>query len=119
MAALGAIAQHSIKFPGFEDVPPGLGAVTTPPGTYGLVVLIAAAGAVEMTVWKQDPEKEPGDFGDPLGVGQYYEEWRNRELNNGRMAMVAIMGIIVAELVSGRDGVDQIWSTTVGNLPVE
>jgi len=119
MAALGAVMQHWLKFPGFEQVPSGIGAVTTPPGTYGLVVLVAAAGAMETFVWTQDPSKEPGNFGDPAGIGQYYDEWRNRELNNGRMAMFAIMGILLAEIVSGKDGVDQILSTTAGNLPVE
>mmetsp|Transcript_69457 Transcript_69457/g.157624 ORF Transcript_69457/g.157624 Transcript_69457/m.157624 type:complete len:274 (+) Transcript_69457:95-916(+) len=119
MAALGAVLQHWIKLPGFENVPSGIDAVVTPPGTYGLIVLFLASGAVELTVGKQDPEKEPGDFGDPLSVGQYYEEWRNRELNNGRFAMIAIMGILVAELITGKDGVDQVWTTTVGNLPVE
>jgi len=119
MAALGAVMQHWLRFPGFEQVPSGIEAVITPPGTYGLVALVLACGALETVVWVQDPEKEPGDFGDPLGVGQYYEEWRNREINNGRAAMIAIMGILVAELVSGKDGVDQIWTSTAGNLPVE
>merc|ERR1719375_336992 len=31
MAAVGAVAQHYVKFPGFEKVPAGLAAVTTPP----------------------------------------------------------------------------------------
>eukprot|EP00411_Alexandrium_monilatum_P060073 CAMPEP_0175507164 /NCGR_PEP_ID=MMETSP0096-20121207/9719_1 /TAXON_ID=311494 /ORGANISM="Alexandrium monilatum, Strain CCMP3105" /LENGTH=270 /DNA_ID=CAMNT_0016809275 /DNA_START=75 /DNA_END=887 /DNA_ORIENTATION=+ len=119
MAALGAVLQHFIKLPGFEQVPSGIEAVITPPGTYGLVVLVGLAGAVETLVWTQDPEKEPGDFGDPLGVGQYYEEWRNRELNNGRFAMIAILAILFTELATGKDGVDQVWSSTAGNLPVE
>jgi len=33
---------------------------------------------------------------------------RNRELNNGRFAMFAIMGIIAAELVTGKDAVQQL-----------
>merc|ERR1711933_452386 len=37
MAAVGGVAQHYIKFPGFENVPSGMGAVTTPPGLYGFV----------------------------------------------------------------------------------
>lgn len=119
LAALGAVMQHFIKFPGFDQVPCGIEAVITPPGTYGLVVLVLACGVIETQVWTQDPEKEPGDFGDPAGVGQYYEEWRTRELNNGRMAMISILGILGAELATGKDGVDQIWGTTVGNLPVE
>ena len=27
---------------------------------------------------RQDPNKEAGDFGDPLGLGQYNEEFRNK-----------------------------------------
>ena len=30
--------------------------------------------------WK-DPNKEAGDFGDPAGLGQYNEEFRNKEPN--------------------------------------
>lgn len=118
IAALGAVLQHWFKFPGFENVPSGIYAVTTPPGTYGLVAILLAAGAVELTVGKQDPEKEPGDFGDPLGIGQYYEEWRSRELNNGRMGMLSIMGILAAELATGRDALEQVWQP-LANLPVE
>lgn len=118
MAALGCVVQHSIKFPGFNEVPAGLKAVTTAPGTYGLAVLFLAAGAIELTVGAQDPEKDPGDFGDPAGFGQYFEEWKNRELNNGRMGMVAITAILGTELVTGLDGVEQILRP-ISNLSVE
>mmetsp|Transcript_10351 Transcript_10351/g.23348 ORF Transcript_10351/g.23348 Transcript_10351/m.23348 type:complete len:257 (-) Transcript_10351:55-825(-) len=118
MAALGSVVQHSVKFPGFEAVPGGLGALTTPPGTYGFVALVLASGAMELLVWTEDESKEPGDFGDPAGWGQYNKEWRNRELNNGRFAMIAAFAIIVTELITGKDGVDQIL-TPLSNLPVE
>merc|ERR1712118_318546 len=87
MAAVGAVAQHYIKFPGFEKVPAGLAAVTTPPGSYGVLALILLSGVMELAVWTQDPKKEVGDFGDPVGLGMYDLDMRNRELNNGRMAM--------------------------------
>jgi hypothetical protein len=32
----------------------------------------------------------------------------NRELNNGRAAMFAVIGIIAAELLTGKDGVEQL-----------
>ena len=35
MAALGAVVQHYVKFPGFESVPSGLAASITAPGSYG------------------------------------------------------------------------------------
>ena len=44
MAALGGVVQHYVKFPGFDSVPAGMGAVTTAPGTYGFVALFLASG---------------------------------------------------------------------------
>lgn len=107
MAALGAIAQPAIKFPGFDEVPAGLGAVTTAPGSYGFAVLFVIAGVLETAVWTEDASKEPGNFGDPLGLGQYDEDMRNKELNNGRFAMFAALGLILAELATGKTGLEQ------------
>ena len=33
MAALGAVVQHYVKFPGFDSVPTGLAASITAPGS--------------------------------------------------------------------------------------
>merc|ERR1719277_1440837 len=107
MAAVGGVAQHYIKFPGFEAVPSGLTAVTTPPGSYGMIALFLLAGALELGAWTEDSSKEPGNFGDPLGLGQYDMEMRARELNNGRFAMFAALGIISAELLTGKDAIEQ------------
>jgi light-harvesting complex I chlorophyll a/b binding protein 1 len=107
MAALGAVVQHYVKFPGFESVPSGLGAVTTAPGSYGFAALFLLSGAMELAVWTQDPKKEIGDFGDPLGLGMYDGEMRNKELNNGRFAMFSALGIIAAEGFSGKDAIAQ------------
>jgi len=107
MAAVGAVVQHYVKFPGFENVPAGLGAVTTSPGTVGFAALFAAAGFLELVAWTEDPSKEPGNFGDPLGLNQYNQEMRERELNNGRMGMFAAIGIIAAELCTGKDAIQQ------------
>merc|ERR1711920_255105 len=107
MAAVGAVAQHYIKFPGFESVPAGLSAVLTAPGSYGMIALFLAAGALELGVWTESPSKEPGNFGDPLSLGQYDAEMRSRELNNGRFAMFAALGIISAELLTGKDAMEQ------------
>jgi len=108
MAAVGAVVQHYVKFPGFEGVPSGLGAVNTPPGSYGFIVLFAIAGALELGPWSEKDDRAPGDFGDPVGLNQYTEEMRNRELNNGRAAMFAAIGIIVAELYTGKDAIQQL-----------
>merc|ERR1719502_578915 len=114
MAAVGAVAQHYIKFPGFEKVPAGLAAVTTPPGSYGLAALFLLSGVMELAVWTQDPKKEVGDFGDPVGLGMYDLDMRNRELNNGRMAMFAALGIISADLLTGKDGMQQLGLGALG-----
>merc|ERR1711933_646813 len=110
MAALGFVAQQYIKLPGFEGVPAGVGALTTAPGTYGFAALFLIAGGLELAVWTQDPKKEVGNFGDPVGLSNifgYDEDIRHKELNNGRMAMFAAIGILSAELVTGKIGTAQ------------
>merc|ERR1719433_2382390 len=107
MAAVGAVVQHYVKLPGFEAVPSGMSAVTTAPGSYGMIALFLVSGALELALWTEDSSKEPGNFGDPAGLGQYTEEMRQRELNNGRFAMFAALGIISAELLTGKDAVEQ------------
>ena len=108
MAALGAVVQHYVKFPGFEAVPAGLGAVTTAPGTYGFAALFLLSGVMELAVWAQDEKKEPGNFGDPAGLGMYNPDMRAKEINNGRMAMFSAIGIILAETLTGKDGIQQL-----------
>jgi len=107
MAAFGAVVQHYIKFPGFEQVPAGLSAVNVPPGSYGGIALFAAVGVLELALWTEDGKKAPGNFGDPLGLDQYTPEMRDREINNGRFAMFAAIGIIAAELYTGKDAIQQ------------
>ncbi|CAJ1413917.1 unnamed protein product [Effrenium voratum] len=104
MAALGAVAQHYIKFPGFESVPSGLAASITAPGSYGFVALFGLSGILELAAWTESDDKEPGNFGDPLGLNQYNQE---REINNGRFAMFAALGIVAAELYTGKDAIEQ------------
>ena len=59
MAALGAVVQHYVKFPGFDSVPTGLAASITAPGSYGFVALFAVAGILELGAWTESPDKEP------------------------------------------------------------
>merc|ERR1719389_1631773 len=110
MASVGAVVQALLPGEG----PKGLGAVTSAPE--GLAALVLASGALELTIWKDDPAKgvdSIGDFGNPLqlGLGEPLgesEDMRNRELNNGRAAMIAAVGIIVAELFTGLDAAEQL-----------
>ena len=42
--------------------------------------MLVACGAPQAAGWvAQDPNKEAGDFGDPAGLGQYNEEFRNKD----------------------------------------
>ncbi|CAK0879631.1 unnamed protein product, partial [Prorocentrum cordatum] len=76
-------------------------------------ILFLTAGFYELKFWTESESRAPGDFGDPAGWTttfggvQFDDELRNRELNNGRFSMFAVIGILVAEQWTGLDGVDQ------------
>jgi len=106
MASVGSVVAHYVKMPGFEGVPSGLAALGTSAGTNGFAALLLCVGLLEASRWV-NPSDEPGSYGDPFNFDQYTEEMRNRELNNGRMAMFALMGQIAAEMATGLDPVQQ------------
>merc|ERR1712241_1081921 len=94
----------------------GLAALYDGAGILGFVMLLLpVVGLLEVVYWRDDLSKEPGNFGDPAGwagtglggAGSYSDDMRNKELNNGRMAMFSIIGILIAELVAGKDGMHQ------------
>eukprot|EP00434_Breviolum_minutum_P033120 symbB.v1.2.029305.t1/scaffold3191.1/size61598/5 len=110
MGALGLLVQSVYKFPGYESVPSGLAAQWTEPGSNSLWLLFGAIGCLELGLspWKEDPDT-PGDLGDPLNLakGNVTDDMRCRELNNGRFAMFAFLGIVSAELYTGSAAVAQ------------
>jgi len=108
MASLGMVVPHFWKAPGFEDVPAGLGSLSTAMGAGGFAVLFFGAGLHEIVLWKDDPSKDAGDFGDPFKFGESINVERNYELNNGRMAMFAVLGQVIAEIVTGKDAAQQL-----------
>lgn len=105
MAATGSLFAHYVKFPGFEDVPTGLAALSTDKGLEGFSLIMFLIAGHEAVTWK--PAKDPGSFGDPFQWKQLGTEMRTKEINNGRIAMFAIMGQIVAELQTGKGPVEQ------------
>mmetsp|Transcript_93369 Transcript_93369/g.166053 ORF Transcript_93369/g.166053 Transcript_93369/m.166053 type:complete len:257 (-) Transcript_93369:47-817(-) len=116
MASVGAVIQHYTQWGGFEKVPKGIFAITDGTGLIGFVALVMFSGAMEMFVWKEKenaPISNIGDYGNPfqLGLGRplgLSDEMKARELENGRAAMIATSGIIVAELLTGLDGMQQL-----------
>ena len=83
-----------------------------------LVLVIAVAEAYRAQIGWEEPSAlggtnfklrdnyTPGDIGyDPLGLKPSdpveFEEMANKELNNGRLAMVSALGMIVQELLTG------------------
>merc|ERR1712060_564657 len=106
MASIGAVGQHFIKFPWAESVRGTFGAMNSGEGVVGFVAVFVASGLLELA-WRETPEKDPGNFGDPLGLKMYTPEMRIKELNNGRMAMISMLGIFAAELATGKDAIEQ------------
>ncbi|CAE8641397.1 unnamed protein product [Polarella glacialis] len=104
IASLGLVGQH---FAGTGGVVKGtLGTLLTESGAVGIAGILAVSAFLEFQ-FPENPDKEPGNFGDPLGVDQYTQEMREKELNNGRMAMMAVAGILGAELATGEDAIQQ------------
>ncbi|CAJ1357400.1 unnamed protein product [Effrenium voratum] len=110
LASVGLVAQCYIRLPilGLKDSPAGYKAALLIPSLWMFGMVVIASMLVEWLWWKEDPWKEPGNFGDPLGLGMYDKDMRNKELNNGRFAMFATSGILAAELLTGKTAAQQL-----------
>mmetsp|Transcript_115903 Transcript_115903/g.247667 ORF Transcript_115903/g.247667 Transcript_115903/m.247667 type:complete len:266 (+) Transcript_115903:76-873(+) len=106
MASVGLLGQHFLKFPGFEKIPAGIGVLNSLLGQIGLFAIFAWSGVLE-NFWQDNPRREAGNFGDPFGIGMYDNETREKEISNGRFAMICVTGILAAEIVTGKDAVQQ------------
>eukprot|EP00438_Fugacium_kawagutii_P004236 Skav233300 [mRNA] locus=scaffold3742:59725:60342:- [translate_table: standard] len=116
MASVGLVAQHYWKLPGFENLPSGFSILGTQEGVLGLFALFLVSGCLE-NVWREDTTRatEPGNFGDPFGLQMYTKDMRMKELNNGRMAMMSVLGIFAAEMASGKDAMQQFGLQAIGH----
>ena len=77
MAATGSLFAHYVKFPGFEDVPTGLAALSTDKGLEGFSLIMFLIAGHEAVTWK--PAKDPGSFGDPFQWKQLGTEMRTKD----------------------------------------
>lgn len=119
LACMGYITPEYFKFPGycsptkgvaFADIPNGLAALSKVPAA-GWLQIFAFIGTVEKTLLVSDPARAPGDFenagvlGVPNGKVTSKGEGRTRKLNaelaNGRLAMMAIIGMFYQDGLTG------------------
>jgi hypothetical protein len=109
MGALGMLTQSLVQVPGMEDVPKDVTACLSGNGQVGFLAILIVIGGLEAAVFVQDPNKEPGNFGNPLPwFDDYSTEMRAKELNNGRIAMFSAIGIIAASLYTGKPAIEQL-----------
>jgi hypothetical protein len=119
LAALGFLVGENFHplFGGNIDVPSYLAFQQTPLQQFWGAVLFAIAIPEIFSVfsfqspvggqpWTIRTDYEAGDLGfDPLGLkptnAAELKEMQNKELNNGRLAMIAAAGMIAQELASG------------------
>lgn len=121
-ATLGMLVQENYRFLGFlspseslefSDVPNGLAALDVVP-LMGWVQMSVVIGAHEVLV-KQRAGKKPGDFGAGyFGVSMDDESSKqlralNIEVQNGRLAMLGILGMCASENIHGV----ALWETKI------
>jgi light-harvesting complex I chlorophyll a/b binding protein 1/light-harvesting complex I chlorophyll a/b binding protein 4 len=121
LASVGFWAEHLFRMPGFageqEGVLSAFDSLSNPEHPDTLPFIFMLCGWLELGLFKQDPKKEVGNFGDPLNLSSILfegkslnsEEGRLKELNNGRMAMVALAVIFGTEWVTGVPSTQQLW----------
>merc|ERR1719411_1348648 len=121
-ATIGYMVPEYYKFPGylsptydvqFSDVPNGLGALSKVPAL-GWCQIVGFAGLIELNVYNEQVNGEPGNYGAGFlglrSVGIMSEgfaepELRKKQLNaelaNGRLAMMAIIGMFFQDGLTG------------------
>merc|ERR1719265_2876315 len=120
IACIGYIVPEYFKWPGylspsqaisFDSVPNGLGALSKVPAT-GWLQMALFAGLTDVGYFRQEEGRAPGDFalggtlGVPNGSGPMKdaEERKKKlsaELANGRLAMMAIIGMFFQDGLTG------------------
>lgn len=119
LAALGFLVAENFHplFGGAIDVPSFVAFQATPLQTFWPAVLVAIGALESISVgkfkdpqdnlWQLKDDVELGDFGfDPLGLkpkdAEEMKSMQNKELNNGRLAMLSIAGMVAQELVTSQ-----------------
>merc|ERR1719331_3181259 len=104
----------------FDDIPGGIAAISAVPAA-GWAQIVAVVGIHELTINKQDYTKVPGENANFLGFKpDDPDEFRSKqfkELKNGRLAMIAVLGELMAQQVSGMGTYEQL-KVIVDDLPL-
>ena len=128
VAVVGMLFHNAdIEFPGylskelgirFSDIPNGMNGLFSVP-LAGITQIVFAIGVMELAIWPAS--NYSGDYG--VGYGRPFvpnvlegDELKYKldmELNQGRAAMMGIMGALVGEAVTGQTLAEQVAS---GNL---
>jgi light-harvesting complex I chlorophyll a/b binding protein 1 len=127
LAMTHVFVTHFVKLPGmlsyskgiaFADVPSGLAALKVVPAA-GWFQIVLFQIALEILA-PQDPEKAPGDVQPEPSRGKYFKRYDDDdvrkkkltiELNNGRLAMMAIAGTWASDALTGsQDPIDVLLS---------
>ena len=111
LAITGLIVQNYYQLPGgvgndlsqkFTDIPNGVAAISALP-YLGWVQIFFSIGVWDLAVWKQKDGSTPGDFGwdalASLDDPDAAKEMKTKELQNGRIAMIAIIELLVHNVV--------------------
>merc|ERR1712031_26455 len=89
----------------------GIAAIDAVPAA-GWFQIIALVGAHELTIAKQDYTKVPGEIPTFLGFKpedpEVFRSKQLKELKNGRLAMLAVLGELMAQQVSGMGTYEQL-----------
>jgi hypothetical protein len=118
LACIGFIVPEYFKFPGylspskdlkFEDIPNGFAAISKVPGA-GWTQIIGFIGIIEVTNLQTKPSEYAGDYGygafglpygGKIGDKEKKEKSLLAEINNGRLAMMAIIGMFFQNGLTG------------------